>query len=89
MSRGDRSTFAHGPEREPKGEGSAFAVILRDQFMPSKLRKPKKKFRAATEARRQARALIGSPPPTRVEKDRRRKPPKHKKRLIEESNGVA
>jgi len=51
--------------------------------MPSKPRKPKKKFRAATEARRQARALIGTPPPTRVEQNRRRKPPKHKKRLEE------
>ena len=54
--------------------------------MPSKPRKPKKKFRAATEARRQARALIGTPPPTRVEQNRRRKPPKHKKKLEETEN---
>jgi hypothetical protein len=48
-------------------------------------KKPKKKFRAATEARRQARELIGTPPPTRVEPDRRRKRPKHKKKAIEET----
>ena len=52
--------------------------------MPSKPRKPKKKFRAATEARRQARALIGTPPPTRVEQNRKRKPPKHKKKLTDD-----
>jgi hypothetical protein len=52
--------------------------------MPSKPRKPKKKFRAATEARRQARTQLGPPPPTRVEPDRRRKPAKHKKPLAEQ-----
>jgi hypothetical protein len=52
--------------------------------MPSKAKKPKKKFRAATEVRRQSRALLGTPPPTRVEPDRRRKPPKHKKSLAAE-----
>lgn len=54
--------------------------------MPSKPRKPKQAFRAATEARRQARAVLGAPPPTRVEQDRRRKPPKHKKRPEEEQD---
>jgi hypothetical protein len=52
--------------------------------MPSKPRKPKKQFRAAAEARRRARATLGSPPATRVLPDRRRKPPKHKKKLEEE-----
>ncbi len=46
----------------------------------------KKPFRAATEARRQARELQGTPPPTRVIPDKRRKPPKHKKDLLEERN---
>ena len=49
-------------------------------------RKPKKKtFRAATEVRRQARELQGAPPPTRVIPDKRRKPPKHRKELLEET----
>ena len=48
-------------------------------------RKRPKKFSAAKEVRRQARALIGAPPPTRVLKDKRRKPPKHRKKLDEES----
>ena len=65
-------------------EGPALTVIRRATAMPSKPRKPKKKFRAATEVRRQAREVIGTPPPTRVEPNRRRKPPKHKKRLEEE-----
>jgi hypothetical protein len=45
--------------------------------------KRKKTFRAATEARRQARELQGTPPPTRVIPDKRQKPPKHKKPLRE------
>ena len=48
-------------------------------------RKRPKKFSAAKEVRRQARTLIGAPPPTRVLKDKRHKPPKHKKKLDEES----
>ena len=51
----------------------------------SRKKSPKKKtFRAATEARRQARELQGTPPPTRVIPDKRSKPPKHKKKLEEE-----
>ena len=48
------------------------------------VRRPKK-FSAAKEARRRARATLGSPPATRVIPDKRRKPPKHKKKLLEES----
>lgn len=44
----------------------------------------RKPFRAATEVRRQARELQGTPPPTRVIPDKRRKPPKHRKDLLEE-----
>lgn len=46
-------------------------------------RKRPKKFSAAKEVRRQARTLIGAPPPTRVLGDKRRKPPKHKKKMVE------
>jgi len=54
--------------------------------MPRKrARKKQKTFSAATEVRRQARELVGAPPPTRVIPDKRRKPPKHKKALVEET----
>jgi hypothetical protein len=49
--------------------------------MPSKKRKTK--FTAAKEARRRARLAAGSPPAERVIADKRRKPPKHKKRVDE------
>ena len=52
--------------------------------VPSKPKRPKK-FSAATETRRQARELLGSPKPTRVEQDTRRKPPKHKKRQLDDA----
>jgi len=47
-------------------------------------RKPKKRFQAGREARRIAREIIGVPPPARVVKDKRTKPPKHKKPLREQ-----
>ena len=51
----------------------------------SRKKSPKKKtFSAATEVRRQARELVGAPPPTRVIPDKRSKPPKHKQRGGEE-----
>jgi hypothetical protein len=45
-------------------------------------RKPRtiKPFSAAKEVKRQARAKIGAPPPTKLYETRKRKPPKHKKR---------
>lgn len=46
-------------------------------------RRPKK-FSASKEAKRRARATLGSPPATRVIKDKRLKPPKHKKSLIDQ-----
>lgn len=51
--------------------------------MPSKPKRPKK-FSVPKETRRQARELLGSPKPTRVEQDTRRKPPKHKKRQVDD-----
>jgi hypothetical protein len=50
----------------------------------SKSRSKPKKFTAAGEARRRARELAGSPPAARVIPDKRLKPPKHKKKLVEE-----
>jgi len=44
------------------------------------------KFTAAIEARRRARELAGPPPAARVIPDKRLKPPKHKKKLVEESD---
>ena len=46
-------------------------------------KKRKKTFSAGKEVRRQARERLGTPPATRVEPNRRRKPPKHKKRSEE------
>lgn len=43
-----------------------------------------KKFTAGAEARRRARELAGPPPAARVIPDKRLKPPKHKKHLIED-----
>ncbi len=50
----------------------------------SPLRKPKK-FKAAKEARRRARLAIGTPQTERIIPDKRLKPPKHKKKLLEEA----
>ena len=52
-----------------------------EPFMARK--KAKKKFSAGAEARRIAREKAGSPPAERIIADKRRKPPKHKKRIIE------
>jgi hypothetical protein len=43
----------------------------------------KSKFKIPTEARRRARAGIGLPPPERVIVEKRKRPPKHKKPLID------
>jgi hypothetical protein len=50
--------------------------------MAKSKRKPKK-FTAAGEARRRARELAGPPPAARVILDKRLKPAKHKKNLLE------
>lgn len=42
------------------------------------------KLDVAKEARRRAREAVGPAPPERVIPDKRRKPPKHKKRVIDE-----
>jgi hypothetical protein len=50
----------------------------------SKTKNTPKKFTAGTEARRRARELAGPPPAARIIPDKRLKPPKHKKKLIED-----
>ncbi len=47
-------------------------------------KKHRKKYSAGKEARRRARELAGLPPAERVLPDKRRKPPKHKKKLMEQ-----
>jgi hypothetical protein len=42
--------------------------------------KKPKAFERATEVRRQARLRIGTPPAAQTHQDKRKKPPKHKKR---------
>jgi hypothetical protein len=44
----------------------------------------KKRFDPARRARRRARAAAGLPPHERVVPDKRRKLPKHKKKLLEQ-----
>jgi hypothetical protein len=50
----------------------------------SKSRAKSKKFTASSEARRRARENAGTPPAARVIPDKRLKPTKHKKKLLEE-----
>jgi hypothetical protein len=45
----------------------------------------KRKFTAANEARRRAREAVGTPPTGRVIADKRRKSPKHKKPIADDS----
>jgi hypothetical protein len=49
----------------------------------AKRRKPKP-FSAAKEVKRQARILVGTPPPSQVQPDEKRKPSKHKKKELEQ-----
>jgi len=63
---------------------SPWSDFIAETVCVSPLRKPKK-FRAAKEARRRARMAIGTPRTERVIPDKRKKPPKHKKKLIEEA----
>jgi hypothetical protein len=52
----------------------------------SKTKFKSKKFTAGGEARRRARELAGTPPAARVIPDKRLKPPKHKRKFLEESD---
>jgi len=57
-----------------------FGVVA---IMAKSKRKPSK-FTAGREARRRARQAAGPPPAERVIPDKRLKPPKHKKNLLED-----
>jgi hypothetical protein len=48
-------------------------------------KRKKQQLRVAKEARRRARQSVGLPPPERVIIEKRFKPPKHKKQLIEDN----
>ena len=52
-----------------------------------KRRKKKQEFGPAAEVRLRDREAIGTPPATRAVVSRKHKPPKHKKRLLEEELG--
>jgi len=45
--------------------------------------KKRRKFQAGKEARRRARELAGPPPAGRIIPDKRRKPPKYKKQILD------
>jgi len=49
----------------------------------AKKRKPKP-FSASKEVKRLARLAVGTPPPSQVQPDETRKPPKHKKKELEQ-----
>ncbi len=49
--------------------------------------RPRKRIDVGKEARRRARERAGAPPAERVIPDKRRKPPKHKKRELERELG--
>jgi hypothetical protein len=49
----------------------------------AKRRKPKP-FSAAKEVKRLARLRVGTPPPSQVQPDEKRKPAKHKKKELEQ-----
>jgi hypothetical protein len=46
-------------------------------------RKKKDRLRVHKEARRLARLGVGAPPAQRIIPDKRKKPPKHKKKLVD------
>lgn len=50
----------------------------------AKRKKRKKKFGAVEQVHLRAREAVGSPPPTRAVPAKKHKPPKHKKKLLEE-----
>jgi hypothetical protein len=68
-----------GSPSKPAAAAQAELKFDEGGSMPRK--KGKRKFTAATEARRRARLAAGSPPAERVIPDKRRKPAKHKKVL--------
>jgi hypothetical protein len=49
------------------------------------VKKRKRRVDVGSETRRRAREKVGLPPAERVLPDKRKKPPKHKKRLLEEA----
>lgn len=49
-------------------------------------RRKRSKFSVGREVRRRARKQAGQPPPARVIANKRTKPPKHKRKLLEEES---
>jgi hypothetical protein len=44
------------------------------------MKRRRKMFRASKEVKRRARLTLGTPPASRTHEERKRRPPKHKKR---------
>jgi len=63
-----------------------FKLRVKYFWTMSKSKNKSTKFTAGIEARRRARELAGPPPAARVIPDKRLKPPKHKRKLTEESD---
>ena len=58
-------------------------TVCREQSVAALMRKKKGRINLSKETRRRARAGIGMPPAERLIPDKRLKPPKHKKRLLD------
>ena len=58
-------------------------ISLEGRRVATKPRKPKP-FRATKEVKRRARLALGAPPAVQRHETPQRKPPKHKKRLLEQ-----
>ena len=58
-------------------------TVCRGQLVAAPMRKKKGRINISKETRRRARAGIGMPPAERLIPDKRLKPPKHKKPLLD------
>src|SRR5690348_12424824 len=76
-------TYPQAEEAGPPPNRAALQEELKfeESEAPMPAKKRKRKFTAATEARRRARLAAGTPPTQRIIADKRHKPPKHKKPL--------
>jgi hypothetical protein len=78
----NRKENHHWPDRDGTLSNIHSCDVV--EIMAKSKRKPPE-FTAGREARRRARELAGPPPAERVIPDKRLKPPKHKKKLLEDN----
>jgi hypothetical protein len=73
---------------EPASRRNSCAAPLQRVNLAFSLAKPKshQRLNVSKEARRRAREQAGLPPTERIIPDKRRKPPRHKKKLLEDES---